>query len=103
MRDAEAGLLERVLRSGLSPAVYLLQRGIAGSLLDALQLAPALAVAGLAGGASAAGLTKVWFALAVSLWIANLIGVAVAAVGGAEPNAALNLVLTTLGNEARIV
>ena len=73
VRDAEAGLLDRVLRSGLSPACYLLQRAAAGSVLDALQLAPALAVASLMAGASAAGLAMVWFALAVSLWIANLL------------------------------
>ena len=96
VRDAEAGLLERVLRSGLSPAVYLLQRAIAGSLLDALQLAPALAVAGLAGGASAVGLTKVWLALAVSLWIANLIGVAVAAAARSLAETALFSAVTAL-------
>ncbi len=96
VRDAEAGLLDRVLRSGLSPAVYLLQRAIAGSLLDALQLAPALAVASLAAGASAVGFTKAWFALAVSLWIANLLGVAVAAAARSLAETALFSAVTAL-------
>ena len=96
VRDAEAGLLDRVLRTGLSPASYLLQRSAAGSLLDALQLTPALVVASVSVGAPITGLGHAWLTLAVSLWIANLLGVAVAFIARSLAETALFSAVTTL-------
>lgn len=89
VRDAEDGLLERVLSTGLSPATYLLQRSAAGSLIDAIQLLPALLVAGTGLGASVERLWAAWIVLASCLWIANLLGVLVASVARSLAETAL--------------
>jgi hypothetical protein len=78
VRDAESRLLARILSTGLSPAAYLLERSAAGSLIDAIQLLPALVVAGTGLGASVERLGAAWMVLTASLWIANLLGVLVA-------------------------
>lgn len=78
LRDAEGGILRRLLLTGLSPASLLLGRVGAGATLDTLQLLPALAVILLAGDADAAAAALAVPALLVALLFANLLGAAVA-------------------------
>jgi len=59
-------------------AYYLLQRPMAGTLIDLLELAPAFGVIAWASGASPATTARAWAALAGSLLVANLLGVVVA-------------------------
>lgn len=89
VRDGETGLLGRVLRAGVRPHSYLLQRTAAGTSIDVLQLAPCLAVAGWGAGASWPSLLTAGASLALGLWIANLLGVAVAAFARSVAEAAL--------------
>lgn len=96
VRDAEDGLLERILSTGLSPASYLLQRSAAGSLIDAIQLLPALLVAGTGLGAYVGGLGAVWIVLASSIWIANLLGVLVASAARSLAETALVAAVSSL-------
>jgi hypothetical protein len=96
VRDAEAGLLERVLLIGARPAAYLLQRSAAGCLIDSLQLLPALVVVLLGTGASQARLAGLWLALTASLWIANLLGIMVASSARSLAETALLSAVTAL-------
>lgn len=89
VRDAERGLLGRILSTGLSPAAYLVQRSAAGSLIDAVQLFPSLVVAGTGLGAPVERLGAIWLVLTASLWIANLVGVLVASVARSLAETAL--------------
>ena len=89
VRDAESGLLERILSTGLPAASYLLQRSASGSVIDAIQLLPALIVAGAGLGLPVGRLGAAWVVLAASLWIANLLGVLVASVARSLAETAL--------------
>lgn len=73
--DGERGLVERVVRGGVPPGRYLLARAGAGASVDLVQLTPALAVAALLAGASPGALLTAFLALALSLWLASLVGV----------------------------
>jgi hypothetical protein len=96
VRDAERGITARVLRGGMSPSSYLLQRAAAGAALDALQLFPALLLAALGAGASPRGLLVTLAALAGTAWIGNLIGPLVAATTRSLAEAALFTAVATL-------
>jgi hypothetical protein len=96
VRDAEAGLIERILLTGLLPADYLLQRSGTGTLVDALQLFPAVVVAALGMGGSPASIAGLWLTLTTSLWIANLVGVIVASVARSLAETALFSAVTAL-------
>lgn len=75
LRDAERGMMVRVVRGGMSHAGYLVQRAGAGATLSLVQLLPALLVAVAFLGATALeGLATVG-ALAVTLWTVNVLGV----------------------------
>ena len=96
VRDAESGLLERIHSTGLPPASYLLQRSAAGTLVDSIQLLPALLVAGTGLGASVEPLGGALITLAASLWIANLLGVLVASAARSLAETALFAAVSAL-------
>jgi hypothetical protein len=79
MRDGERGMTARVIRGGVSPAGYLIQRTAAGATLTLVQLLPAVVVAGVFLQASVSDMLALVGALAISLWIAGLMGVLLAA------------------------
>lgn len=89
VRDAEAGIVARVLLAGIRPSGYLIQRAGASALLDVAQLAPALVVAWVGAHASPSALIEAALALGATLWVANLLGVIVAAVARSVAEAAL--------------
>lgn len=96
VRDGESGLSGRVLRAGVEPASYFLQRTAAGAVLDVLQLGPALAVAALGAGAGPRAFLVAFAALAATVWVANLFGVLVAAATRSLAEAALFSAVSTL-------
>lgn len=73
--DAEAGMTRRVVRGGIGPASYLLQRTFAGAVVDLVQLTPSLALVTLAAGASMGEALAAWGALAAAAWVGGLVGV----------------------------
>lgn len=89
VRDAESGLLGRVLLTGIAPARFVAERLAAQVALDAIQLAPALLLLGLAYRASPQELAAAALALAAGLLAANAIGVWVAVVARSIAEAAL--------------
>lgn len=80
MRDGERGLTLRIVRGGVSPAGYLVQRVGAGATLALAQLLPALVVAAAFLRASITETLLALGALAVTVWIASALGVVAAAV-----------------------
>jgi hypothetical protein len=89
VRDAESGLLGRMVLGGVSPAGYVVQRAAAGAVLDGVQLLPATLVAAVGAGASPIAFAAVTLALWLTLWVANLLGVILAAVARSVAEAAL--------------
>jgi hypothetical protein len=77
--DGERGIVSRVVRGGVPAGRYLVARAGAGATIDLVQLTPGLMVAGLASGGSAGTLVAAFVALALSVWIAGLIGALAAA------------------------
>lgn len=75
LEDERSGLAARVMRGGLSSSSYLLQRGAAGAALMLASLVPSLAVIAVALRASLVEVLIALAALAVTLWIASLLGV----------------------------
>ena len=85
-----------MLRGGISPSSYLLQRSAAGAVLDALQLAPALAFAAIGAGASPRDVLVAFGTLAATAWVGNLIGTLVAATTRSLAEVALFTAVSTL-------
>jgi hypothetical protein len=79
LSDAESGIAQRVVRAGVSPASYLLQRAAACAALALVQLLPAVLVAAAFLNASASESLIALGALALCLWIGSLTGVMAAA------------------------
>jgi hypothetical protein len=77
--EGQRGMSARVVRSGVSPSSYLLQRIGAGALLDTLQLTPALLVAALAAGATVPQVGRALIALVATVWVCGLLGILIAA------------------------
>ena len=77
--DGERGLVDRVVRGGVPGGRYFLARAGAGAAIDLVQLTPALVVVALTNGGSATSLVGAFAALAVSVWLAGLVGVLAAA------------------------
>lgn len=109
IRDAETGILRRFVLAGASPRSLLLARGVAGALLDGLQLLPALAlilVVGGAGGGAAMGSAAVTplptlllvgtVLLFGALLAANLVGLWVAALARSLAEGALFAAVVSL-------
>ena len=108
VRDARDGWLDEVLRTGYPAPRWLLERTLAGTTIDAVQLLPVLAVllwsADGGGAGAAAGLRAapaVALAALAALWFANLVGPLIAAAvrslaEAALASAALSLLLLHL-------
>jgi hypothetical protein len=94
LRESEAGLVARLRHTALAPRAILLQRTMAGALLDTAQLAPALALLALAG--ARAALLPALAVLAASLLLANAIGAWLAALARAVAEGALFSAVVTL-------
>ncbi|MBM4183355.1 MAG: hypothetical protein FJ207_03915 [Gemmatimonadetes bacterium] len=92
--DGQRGMAGRIVRAGVAPSSYLLQRAGAGAVLDTLQLTPALLLAGLAVGASGGTLATAVVALAVTVWIAGLVGIVIAAASRSLTETALFTAVT---------
>jgi len=94
MRDGDEGMVQRVLRGGVPPASYLLQRAAAAAGLTLLQLSPAVLLGAVWLGASTAEVVVAFGALVLALWISCLLGVVIGAVGRSAAEATLICVLT---------
>lgn len=79
LRDAESGITSRVVRGGVSPGSYLMQRAAACTALAFVQLLPAALVAGAFLDASPSEILIALGALAACLWIGSLLAVMAAA------------------------
>ena len=77
-RDAERGLIHRLLLTGIGAPSLVVQRWAAGSLLDLLQLLPSLALIALAYRAETAELARLLAGVALGLLVANALGILVA-------------------------
>ena len=77
--DGQRGMSARVVRGGVGPASYLLQRAAAGAALDTLQLTPSLVLATAASGATPAAIAGALLALAGTVWVCGLFGILIAA------------------------
>ena len=95
VRDAESGLFGRIIRAGVPPSHFLIERAVGGSAIDALQLLPALTIATF-GSISLNEWTRAVFVLWSSVWIANLLGNLVAAVARSLAETALFSAVTAL-------
>ena len=95
VRDAEAGLFGRIIRAGVPPSHFFIERAVGGSAIDALQLLPALTIATL-GSISLNGWIRAVLVLWSSIWIANLLGNLVAAAARSLAETALFSAVTTL-------
>ncbi len=106
-RDAERGMLGRILTAGAGARQLLLQRVGADAVLDLLELAPATLVVALAARASPVDLAALAFALAGSLIFANALGIWLATLSESLAETALfaavgTLVLLHLGGVFRV-
>jgi hypothetical protein len=77
--DGERGMVRRVVRGGVPAGTYLIARAAAGAAIDVVQLTPALVVAAIVAGGSPGSAAVTFVALALSVWVAGLVGVVVAA------------------------
>ena len=89
VRDGETGWRERLALRGASPWSLVLGRSAAATLLDLLQLAPSVLLILLAGDHRASHWVAMFWALAISLGAANLLGCWVAATARSVAEAAL--------------
>ena len=96
VRDGASGITTRVIRGGISPSSYLIQRSAAGAVLDLVQLTPAFVIAALGAGASPRGFLLGLGALAGTVWVGNLTGALVAATTRSLAEAALFTAVGTL-------
>ena len=77
--EGQRGMSARVVRSGVGPSSYLLQRVGAGSALDTLQLTPSLLLATTAASATPGATLGALLALAGTVWVCGLLGIVIAA------------------------
>jgi hypothetical protein len=77
--EGQRGMSTRIVRGGVGPSSYLLQRAAAGAALDTLQLTPSLLLATTAAGATAGGTFLALIALAGTVWVCGLLGIVIAA------------------------
>jgi len=89
VRDGERGIVRRVVRGGISPGSYLIQRTAAAASIALTQLLPAVLLVAVVLRASPFEIMTALGALAVSLWIAGLIGVLAAALSRSASEAGL--------------
>jgi hypothetical protein len=79
VHDGDRGMTARVVRGGLSPASYLIQRAAAGATLATARLLPALLVASVLLHASVVEVLVASAVLVLTVWIGSLLGVMAAA------------------------
>ena len=94
LRDGQAGLIARLRQTALAPHSILLQKTLAGAVLDTAQLVPALAVLALAGVPGRIPATVA--VLLGSLLLANTIGAWLAAIARSVAEGALFAAVATL-------
>ncbi len=92
--EGQRGMSARIVRAGVGPSSYLLQRAGAGAVLDTIQLTPALLIAALAVRAQPCDVAMAVFALAVAAWICGLVGIIVAAASRSITETALFTAVT---------
>lgn len=85
LRDEDSGLAARVIRGGISPSSYLLQRAAAAAALVLVSLLPSLAVIAVARGASPTETLVATGALTLSLWIGATLGALIGGVSRSIP------------------
>jgi len=88
VRDAREGWVDEILRAGYPAPRWLLERTLAGTTIDALQIAPAVLVLLWSAGGAGAG-PVVLLSVLAALWVANLLGPLVAAAVRSLAEAAL--------------
>jgi ABC-2 type transport system permease protein len=96
LRDAEVGMLRRLLLAGGVEARILGERVLAGTALDTVQLAPSLVVVLLAWGGEPAAWMIALPLLFATLLVANLVGVWVAALARSLAEGALFAAVVSL-------
>jgi ABC-2 type transporter len=89
LRDAETGIMSRLRATALAPTPLLLGRSAAGAGLDLIQLMPSVAVILLATHAGPSAWFAVHAVLLASLFIANNVGLWVAAIARSVAEGAL--------------
>ena len=96
IRDGESGLLERYALAGAHPGGLLLQRVVASTTLDVLELTPSIALTVVARGASPAQVGVLVPAFVTALLAANLLGAWAAAIARSVAEGALFSAVSTL-------
>lgn len=89
IRDADSGLLARIVSTGLDPRRIVAARTLVGSLVDLLELAPSAAVILLVGASGTEPAAHLLLHLAVALLAANLVGFWIATLARSIAEAAL--------------
>ncbi len=92
--DGPRGMSARIVRGGVGPSSYLLQRAAAGAALDTVQLTPALLLAALAAGAGPPQILSALVTLAGTVWVWGLLGVIIAAASRSITETALFAAVT---------
>jgi hypothetical protein len=96
LREADGGPLRRVVLTGFPASAFVFQRILAGTVLDLLQLSPAMALVLAAGGAAPAVWVSAVPAMFVALLGANVVGLWIAAFAGSIAEGALLAAVTSL-------
>lgn len=94
LRDAERGFVRRLRLTGAAPAGLLLGRTLAGTCIDAVQLAPSVVIA--TWGAPLRAVAAVFAVLVATLLLANLLGTWIAAAARSVAEGALFCAVATL-------
>ncbi|MGE0159594.1 MAG: hypothetical protein AB7T31_09275 [Gemmatimonadales bacterium] len=92
--EGQRGISLRIVRGGVGPASYLLQRAAAGAVLDTLQLTPALWVMTTTAGATAGASLRALVVLAGTVWVCGLLGIVIAAASRSITETALFAAVT---------
>lgn len=96
LRDGETGLIGRLARTATGPRRVLAGRVLAGATLDTVQLLPAALVICAAAGTPPVLVATVVLVLALSLLVANLVGLLVAAAARSVAEGALFAAVVSL-------
>jgi hypothetical protein len=96
LKEGEAGLLRRMVLTGYAPSRILLERTLAGTAVDVVQLAPSLVLIAALANAGGGQTLVLFVAVAVALLAANLVGVWVAALARSLAEGALFAAVVSL-------
>ena len=92
--EGQRGMSARVVRAGVGPSSYLLQRATAVAALDTLQLTPALLLAAFTAGAAPTQTLGALVTLAGTVWVWGFIGIIIAAASRSITETALFAAVT---------